>query len=370
MICRRQMAVEPQDNGGNNMKKMISFLLCLALVLALTGCAGTTVVVGNCTCPPEIHENIETPTAAPVEGALMTGLAIVPKISGSASATSDANGKADYDVTIVAVTVDDKGIIRDCIIDSIGASAEFDAAGTPVTPGTVDVLTKTELGYDYGMVKYGASTMEWFEQAAAVAEYAVGKTVEELKNGAVNESGTAKDADLATKATIYIGGYISGIEAAVANAKALGAEAGHELKLAVVSTLDTSAGQESGGAAQLNLDAVALTMNGETITSCTIDSLQAQVAFDGTGMITTDLSAAPKTKTELGYDYGMVKFGASTMEWFEQVENFCAYVTGKTAAEVAGIAVTETTAPADADLATGTTIAIGTFQKLIAKAAG
>ena len=55
-------------------------------------------------------------------------------------------------------------------------------------------------------------------------------------------------------------------------------------------------------------------------------------------------------------------------EWFEQVENFCAYITGKTFAEVAGIAVTETTAPADVDLATGTTIAIGGFQALIAKA--
>ena len=103
-----------------------------------------------------------------------------------------------------------------------------------------------------------------------------------------------------------------------------------------------------------------------------IDSLQAKVEYDAAGTITTDVSAAPKTKNRLGYDYGMVAYKASAIgkEWFEQVENFCVYITGKTFAEVAGIAVTETTAPSDVDLAAGTTIAIGGFQKLITKAAG
>ena len=42
---------------------------------------------------------------------------------------------------------------------------------------------------------------------------------------------------------------------------------------------------------------------------------------------------------------------------------------GKTAAEVAGIAVNEKTAPTDTDLSATVTIAIGGFQALIAKAA-
>ena len=45
------------------------------------------------------------------------------------------------------------------------------------------------------------------------------------------------------------------------------------------------------------------------------------------------------------------------------------YVTGKTAAEVSGIAVNERTAPADADLAGSVTIAVGGFMELIEKAA-
>lgn len=353
------------------MKKLISMILCCVILLALTGCAGTTVVVGNCTCPPESHEPALTPTAAPgdatdnagAEGMLMTGLAILPEVSGK-NATAENNGTVSYDVTVVAVTVDNSGIIRDCVIDSVGADAAFDAAGVPAAPGTTEVKSKNEKGADYGMVNASKIGKEWFEQARAVADYAVGKTVEELKNGAVNESGKAKDADLATKATMPIGGYIDGIVAAVANAKPLGAGVGQELKLAVNASADAAE-----GSAQLNLDAVALTLNGEIISSCTIDSLQAKVEFDGIGTITTDLTVAPKTKNQLQFDYNMVNFGVSTMEWFQQTEFFCAYVTGKTAADVAGIQVNAEYKPVDVDLKAGCTIAIGDFQKLIAKAA-
>ena len=355
------------------MKKMLAMILSLALVLALGGCAGTTVVVGNCTCPPESHTQAAAPGEMLAEGALKTGLAILPDLSGSANATAADAGKASFDVTVVAVTVDENGVIRNCVIDSVGADAAFDASGVPATVGMTEVLSKNEKGFDYGMVAYGGSKIgkEWFEQAAALAEYAQGKTVEQLKNGAVNESGKAKDADLATKATITIGSYVDGIEAAVANAKALGAESGQELKLAVSATLETSA-KEAGGMAQLNLDAVAMTMENGVITSCTIDSLQAPVEFDGTGTITTDLSAAPRTKQQLGFDYGMVAYNASKIgkEWFEQVDAFCAYVSGKTPAEVAGIAVTESNTSADVDLAAKCSIQISGFQALIAKAAG
>ena len=63
----------------------------------------------------------------------------------------------------------------------------------------------------------------------------------------------------------------------------------------------------------------------------------------------------------------MKAWGGAKYEWNEQAASFAAYVTGKTAAEVAGIAVTEGK-PSDADLASSVTIAIGDFQGLIAKA--
>ena len=371
-----------------NMTKRIAFFLVLAmLLLVLTGCTGTPVIyMTNCECPTAAPATA-TPeataepvvTAAPVveeapaaEAAeLKTGLYIGAGVGDSKSASAEANGEAKYDVTVVAVAVDEAGVIQSCIIDSIGASVAFDAAGAITSDIAAEVKTKNELGEAYGMKAYAGSKYEWNEQAAALADYAVGKTVEELKNGAVNESGKAKDADLASTATIYIGGYVAGIEAAVANAQAHGAKAGDELRLAIIPSLSSSAAAtaEKAGTAQLDVDAAVLTMNGETITSCHIDSLQAKVAFDAAGAVTTDLAAPIQTKNQLGEAYGMKAYAGSKFEWNEQAAAFADYVEGKTAAEVAGIAVNEKTAPTDADLASTVTIAAGGFQALVAKAA-
>ena len=358
------------------MKKLTAMILAVALLASLAGCAGTTVVVGNCTCPPGAHDTVETPTEAPAEiptegepapggDLLKTGLAVIANISGSAAATAEENGKADYDITIAAVTVDENGIIRDCIIDSVGTSVAFDAAGLPVDfDASKAILTKNELGDNYGMKAYGGATYEWYEQAAALANFAIGKTIEEFKGG------YAGDVDLATTATIYLGGYVAAVEKAVANAQALGAKEGDELKLAVINTMEAVAGEEAGGYAQLTVDVAAVTVSGDVISSAVIDSLQAKVEFDGTGALISDVSTAPQTKNELGEAYGMKAWAGAKYEWNEQAANFAAYITGKTPAEVAGIAITETTKPADGtDLAASVTISIGGFQALIAKIA-
>ena len=110
-------------------------------------------------------------------------------------------------------------------------------------------------------------------------------------------------------------------------------------------------------------------MNGEIITSCMIDSVQGKVAFDTTGAITSDVTDPVATKNELGENYGMVAWGGAIAEWDAQAASFAAYVTGKTADEVSGIAITEATKPADADLAASVTISVIGFMNLITKAA-
>ena len=362
------------------MKKCAFFLSLFLVVSLLAGCAGTPVVYySDCTCPTGSHEEpaivatepVPQPTVA-AEGAVKTGLYIATGIADSKSATAEENGEAKYDVTMVAVLVDDDGVIHDCIIDGIASSVKFDASGAITSDLTAAPQTKNELGENYGMVAYAGAIAEWDAQAAALANYAIGKTVEELKSGAVDETGYASEgSDLATSATIYLGGYVSAIEAAVKNAAHLGAQAGDELKLAAINGIDSSvsASAEAAGNAQLDSTVTALTMNGDLITSCAIDSVQAKVAFDASGAITSDVTAPVQTKNELGENYGMVAWGNAIAEWDEQAASFAAYVTGKTPAEVAGIAVTETTAPAEADLASSVTIAIGGFQALIAKAA-
>ena len=369
------------------MKKTLALCLTIAMAAMLfTGCTGTTVVIGECTCPTGAHAEAApeatpeaapeaTPEAAPeaVTGALKTGLSVSTNIADTASATAEANGVAKYDVTLAAVTVDDNGVIQSCVIDSIPASVEFDTTGAITSDLAAAIATKNELGENYGMVAWGGAIAEWDAQVAAVAQYAVGKTVDELKNGDIDMiTGKAKDGtDLQSSATIYLAGYVYAIEAAVNNAQHLGATSGDELVLATLPSIknSTSADAENAGNAQLDADIVALTRKDGVITSCYIDSLQAKIAFDTAGAVTTDLSAPVKTKNELGADYGMVAWAGAIAEWNEQAASFAQYITGKTADEVAGIAITETTKPADgSDLASSVTIAIGGFQALIAKA--
>ena len=363
--------------------KKLSLLLTIALLVSLfAGCAGTPVIYyTDCTCPAGSHEAqpqetqpVATQPQQPVaEGAVKTGLYITTDISASKGAAADAAGEAAYDVTVVGVNVDDQGVITACAIDSVKASVAFDATGAITSDVTAEVKTKNELGADYGMVTWGGAIAEWDAQAAALAAFAVGKTVDELRNGAVDETGHAPEgSDLRASATIKLGGYVDAIEAAVANAKHLGAQAGDKLVLSVIPGLSDSkaASAEAAGTAQLNVDAAAVTFNAEgVITSCYIDAVQAKVAFDATGAVTTDLTAPVKTKNQLGADYGMVAWGGAVAEWDAQAASFAAYVTGKTPAEVAGMALNEKTAPADADLAASVTISVIGFQNLIAKAA-
>ena len=349
------------------MKKL--FVLAVACLLAVSifaGCTGTIVVVGDCTCPTNGQPNATQPTV-PVEGAVKTGLAIVTDLSGSKNAEI-----AKFDVTLVAVLVNDEGIIADCVIDGIGVDMKFDATGTITTELSANIATKNEKGDSYGMVAWGGAKAEWYQQAEALASYVVGKTAAEVAGIAVNkETKPADGTDLATSVTIKIGGYVNAIVEAVANAKHLGAQAGDELILASLSNTTDSkpASAEAEGTAQLNCDVTALTTNNGKITSCYIDSVQAKVSFDANGVITSDIHSGVKTKNQLGKDYNMMTWGGAKAEWNEQAASFAAYVTGKTAAEVAGIAVNGDTKPADGtDLATSVTIKIGGFMDLMAKA--
>ena len=357
------------------MKKALFALIALLLATAmLTGCMGTPVVVNDCTCPSEGQTNPTEPTAAVSEGAVKTGLAVITTAADSTSATAEAAGAVKLDSTLVAVTVDDEGIITSCAIDSIPATVNVDATGAITTDLAAAVPTKNELGENYGMVAWGGAIAEWDAQVAALCSYAVGKTVEQLKNGAIDETGKAPEgSELASSATIYLGGFVSGIEAAVNNATHLGAEAGDELKLVTLNKLSssTNATAEAAGCVQLDGDIAALTVKDGIITSCIIDSVQAKINFDTTGTITSDLTAQIPSKNQLGENYGMVAWGGAIAEWNVQAASFASYVTGKTADQVAGIAINEATKPADgSDLASSVTISIGGFQALIAKAFG
>ncbi|MGO5113571.1 hypothetical protein ACTQ33_00835 [Candidatus Avoscillospira sp. LCP25S3_F1] len=373
------------------MKKFFALTLaCAMLTGILSGCGSTAVVhvsdaellaedTENTTT--EVTDNTDTETTTETNdsevdtgsaaGAVKTGLAVTGSISKSKSAADGEDGLGQADISVVAVTVNEAGVIDACAIDAIQIKVNFDATGTVTSDLTAPVQSKNELGADYGMVKASGIGKEWNEQAQALADYVEGKTLDEVKGIAVDESTKPTDADLASSVTISIGGYISLIEQAYNNAVDLGAQAGDVLTIAQEPSLGdtTSATADALGAVAVSTTISAVTTNGGVITSCVIDGIQPKVEFDQTGTVTTDLSGSVASKNTLGTDYGMSKASAIGKEWNEQAAAFAAYTVGKTADEVTGIAVSETGGAADADLAASCSISIGGFQSVVAKAA-
>ena len=265
--------------------------------------------------------------------------------------------------------MDDNGVITACAIDYIQAKIAFDENGKLTTDKATEFLSKNELGDGYGMRKASSIGKEWNEQAAAFAAYCVGKTLEEVKNMPVNDKNKPADVDLAASCTLAVSEFLPGVEDAVNNAAHMGAKKGDVLKLTQVTTMSKSkdATETADGQAQAYTHVAAITLNGNTITSCYIDAVQATVKFNAQGKITSDIAAEVQSKNTIKEGYGMKAISSIGKEWYEQAAGFCAYVTGKTIEEVAGIAIVDGKI-ADADLAATTTIGIADFQALIEKA--
>lgn len=361
--------------GEGFMKKRIALLLGMVLtVSALAGCT-------NKTAEEFMKEQSEKQNAvaeeskgetdtAPTEGGVKTGLALVTKVGSSADAAADAEGIAQTDVMIAAVTVDAEGKIAACAIDSVQSAVNFGIDGKLTTDIAAEVQSKNELGTNYGMNKASSIGKDWHEQAAAFAQYCIGKTADEVKGIAVTE-GKAADADLAAGCTIHIGDFQAAVAQAVENADVLGAQTGDKLGIGIVTSIADSAdaAADAEGVAQTSTTVSALTLNADgVITSAVIDGVQAKVNFDTAGKITTDITAPVDSKNVLGTSYGMSKASSIGKEWNEQAAAYAQYAVGKTVDEVNGTAVTEGV-PSDTDLAASVTIHITDFNTVITKAA-
>ncbi len=302
-----------------------------------------------------------------------TGLSIIPDLTSSKDATADADGLVQINVTFAGVTLDTDGKIVKCVIDMSQAKINFDTTGKITSDLTAEVKTKNELGDDYGMKAQSGIGKEWYEQAAAFADYCVGKTADEISSIAVGEDGYATDADILAGTTIHVGNLIDSVVAACNNAQDLGAMSTDTLGIATDIDLaghskDASADGDGTGYSYAYYTAVTLNADGQ-ITSSVLNAAQFQATFNTEGMLTTDLTAPQYDKQTLKEDYGMKAKSGIGKEWYEEANSFAEYVKGKTADEVSAIAVDDKGHATDADILAGTTVGIGSFQTVITKAA-
>lgn len=362
------------------MKKILAMILALCMVFALCAC-------GQQAAPAAPAEEA-APAAeeAPVEEAPVEEAAPVEEPAAAAeyklgmgitvSTDSSTDGNAQVDATVAAVVVDENGVIVKCAIDAVQNKMD-------VTEGTVDTektfKTKMELGDDYNMVKFSDATHEWYDQAAAFAEYAVGKTADEVASTElkVNEEGhnVVVDETLYASCSISVEDFIEAIVKACNDPGAQSFTADEfQLGVAAISTAEesTDATDEEDGVVKMYSDFGAVAVSDGKVLAAVTDAIQPQIAYDKDGVIGE--TTFKGTKRELGDDYNMVKFGNAIAEWYAQAQAFCDFVKGMTADEILGLetVVNEegNAVSTDAALLAGCTMSISGMQAVLATAIG
>ena len=329
------------------MRKFLALTLCLLTVLpmALVGCGNAE--AGNNTAKAVkfgAGEYISTPVVA--------------------DATEDKNGSGKLDVTFAAVTVDADGKIVACDLDTASNTVNFTADGKAVA--NAEFKTKYELGKDYNMVAYGGAVKEWFEQADAFEKVVAGKTLDEVK-ALVAEGNKGTDEVVNAGCTIMINEFVGAIEKAYnAATTEISADAALKVRIATEQTL-TDATEEKNGSNKIAvyLFAAATDAEGKAVAASS-DCVEVSFTFDAAGVATLDTAKAVVSKKNQGANYGMVAYGGSAKEWFEQAAAFDAACIGKTATEIAGLVAADGKGVADLQSA-GCTIYVTGFVKAASK---
>ena len=326
------------------MKKFICLLLCLLLLVSLISCG-----------------KAET---------LKLGLGTYTETSVT-DATEDANGKAKATTTVAAITVDGDNKIVACVLDSADATVQYTADGKAVANDSFK--TKNELGDAYNMKTYGGAKLEWYEQAKAFADLAIGKTLDEVK-ALVAEGDKGTSDVVSAGCTITVAEFVYAIEDAFKNLADSEATAKDTLKLGVATEQKcTDATEDKAGSSQLETTFFAAAVNADAkIVAAYSDCLQVKFTFDATGKSTFDTTKALTTKRVAGTNYNMSAYGTDlngdgvVKEWNEQAAIFDAQCIGKTASEVASLKGDNNYGTAELQNA-GCTVLVNGFVAAVAK---
>ncbi len=319
------------------MKKVLAIMLALLMVAGLAACG----------------EKKQEEEAAPTYKFGM-GVSVETSVK---NASAEADGQVESDPTIAVILVDGEGKIAQCRFDVAQVRLGVTAAGEVTGTDTADSFrTKQEKKEDYGMAK--ASKLEkgeWYQQADFLAEYLIGKTLEEVQAIKL-EDGYAVDEDLRAGCTM---GHMNQFFGAVADAYDRLVDAGEAASITLGVTVDFSSSKnataEAAGTAEIdsNIGATALDKDGK-ITAASLDVTQMKFAVAADGTVTD--AANKLSKWQLKENYGMSK--ASKLEkgeWYQQSEAFSTYLVGKTLEEVKGIELEDGYA-VDEDLRAGCTM--------------
>lgn len=300
--------------------KKSSLVVLLASLAMLASCVGTS-------------SSLSSSSEAPVEQVVLFGVGHKAKYS--IKGTVPAATTVQTDVTFLSALFDSDGVVLDVNVDVMQVKAAVVDATTASITSAVnsgsDVKSKWELGEDYGMG--GSATKgEWYVQASAWENYAVGKTAAEVA------AGTESD-ELLASVTVTTTDFAYALTEAWHNIAVI--------KTTEPESLHVGLGMFSSHAAlTTTVSLTGAAFLGAEVVSSTVDCFQIPYLSTNIGTVEVPVysltvkdtskqvakaATCVVSKIELGALYGMV--GSATYgEWYQQAANLEAFVLGKTVA--------------------------------------
>ena len=358
----------------------------MLLTLSIVGIAGLLV-----SCNTTGNTSTSTSTPSPVSSSTTPISSTTDKVTykqglgTSIDFATDKNGViTQANVYVASVIFDSTNKIVSAYIDELqipltytaasgdtAAKLEFTAGKAQITsshkPEGQAVASKKELLEDYGMA--GTATKgEWYVQAAAIENVAIGLTVDQFKAQVGTNGKPADGSDLSADASITVNTTAKTIESALAHAKEYEAK---EAGVAGAGIVLTGISNDHSGNWQLNVEMAATAVSDSKVASTQVSVYQIPVTTEGKLGINNAVTYATEvgavgtiaSKLELGEKYGMA--GTATKgEWNVQALAYETWAVGKDAAAL-NAAVGKDNKPSDSDLAADVSITVNGFTSSV-----
>lgn len=230
------------------------------------------------------------------------------------------------------------------------------------------VASKKELLEDYGMA--GSATKgEWYVQAAAIENVAIGLTVDQFKAQVGTNGKPADGSDLSADASITVSTTAKTIESALAHAKEYEAK---EAGVAGAGIVLTGISNDYSGNWQLDVEMAATAVSDSKVVSTQVSVYQIPVTTEGklgtnnAVKYATEVGAVGTiaSKLELGEKYGMAG-SANKGEWNVQALAYETWAVGKDAAALNAAVGKDDNKPSDSDLAADVSITVNGFTSSV-----
>ena len=148
------------------MKRIISAVCAVAMMLMVTACGDGT--------PPATNNSTD----------YKIGTASYTHTNDTYGYTEGKNGQSAVSTTYVAAVFDNGGKIVKVMIDEVETRTAFDSAGQLAGYTGNEVVSKKELGDNYGMKAASGIGKEWYQQVETLEKWLEGKDIRAISSGA------------------------------------------------------------------------------------------------------------------------------------------------------------------------------------------